>query len=159
MSKISIAAAVFSDVFERPANFESIEDRLADHRIVYLLKELGVSCGEYAFRWNKGPYSQALQNVLVSDNIGAPNWVQFSEPGRAALDKVKEMFQEDHAGYSDQKWLDALSSILFLRKHSLKGSGDIILDLETRKSYLDKHELNQKASEVLDRYFNPDDPL
>ncbi|MEG0836180.1 MAG: hypothetical protein RR413_12135, partial [Christensenellaceae bacterium] len=87
MTDFAIISRVFQDVMGRTANFGSFEDRLEMQKIVYLIYELGVSCGDFSFRWYKhGPYSQQLQNVMIAGNVGRPEAFSFSQSGHKALD-------------------------------------------------------------------------
>lgn len=152
MNDLTIITAVFDNVFGRTTRFTEFEDRLEIQKIVYILNELGVSCGDYSFRWYKhGPYSQLLQNTLLRDDCEDISQVEFSDAGEKALTKVKEMIKVDHDGYDDSEWLEALGSLLYLRKRSNESKETVIEDLESRKEHLKNRGLNSKAYDVLQK--------
>lgn len=155
MTDFAIISGVFQDVMGRTANFGSFEDRLEMQKIIYLIHELGVSCGDFSFRWYKhGPYSQQLQNVMIAGNVGEPEAFSFSQSGRKALDAVKHLISTPHDGYKDADWLEAIGSICYLQKHSYQTSNaDSLLDeLVSCKPHLNNKGLNRSALDSLHIY-------
>lgn len=151
MSEAAIIHSVFKEVFGRRTDFSSFDDRLEAQKIVYLLGELGVTCGDYSFRWYKhGPYSQNLQNVLLGRYDDAEQIV-FSVAGTSALKKVKQMISIPHSEYTDSQWLEAMGSIHYLQKHmySTLARDSILNRLSNLKPHLNNQELNTKAYNLL----------
>lgn len=147
MTDITLLAAVFQNVFEKEPNFRCFDDRLEMQKTVYLLREMGVTCGNYPFRWYKhGPYSQGLQNVMISS---APQQepVSFSEIGAQGIGKLKNLLHVDHTGYSDADWMEALGSLHYLRKYREPTLDDraLLLLLTELKPNLSNEALNREA--------------
>lgn len=134
----------------RNPNFSDFDDRLIAHNIVYIIYRLGVSCGDYSFRWHKcGPYSQELQNVIMSDE---DEWqpVVLSDVGKKAIDILIDLITIQHDGYTDADWIWTLSSLLFLDNG--RDAPDIIISrMEDmgEKRYLNNNRLNRTALDAL----------
>ena len=90
-----------------------------------------------------------LDYNLLRDDCEDISQVEFSDAGEKALTKVKEMIKVDHDGYDDSEWLEALGSLLYLRKRSNESKETVIEDLESRKEHLKNRGLNSKAYDVL----------
>lgn len=153
MTEATKISAIFENVMGWTPSFNSFEERLEMQKIIYLLYEIGASCGDFSFRWHlHGPYSQKLQNVMISSIANTKEPVSFSEKGEVSLARIRNLLNVQHNGYSDCEWLEALGSILYLTKHS--NSTDtpksIVAKLEELKSNLNISELNNEAFNVLE---------
>ena len=156
MSDVAVIHAVFKEIFGEEANFHDLDDRLKAQEAVFLLHELGVTCGDYSFRWYKyGPYSQQLQNVLLDDYADDEN-VTLSEKGLDAICKVKKIIQTPHEPYSLANWLEVLGSTRYLTEYCYQPSAkdEVLEKLCESKPYLSNKTLNLLAYETLKKYFN-----
>ena len=157
MSDAAVIHAVFEEIFGEKANFYEFDDRLKAQKAVFLLHELGVTCGDYSFRWYKfGPYSQQLQNTLLVDYANDEN-ITLSEKGLDAIRKVKEMIQTPHdPSYSPEQWLEAIGSIRYLIAYCYQPSAkdEVLEKLCEFKPYLSNKDLNLRAYETLEKYFD-----
>ena len=154
MSDAAVIHAVFKEIFGKEANFYEFDDRLKAQKAVFLLQELGVSCGDYSFGWYKyGPYSQQLQNTLISPYSEQAD-ISFSDAGKSAIGKVKAMLNVPHADYSDETWLEAIGSIRYLkaRWYQTATKDSILKKLSELKPNLDNNDLNVIAYDALEKY-------
>jgi uncharacterized protein YwgA len=154
MSDVAVIHAVFKEIFGENANFYDFTDRLKAQKAVFLLQELGVTCGDYSFGWYKhGPYSQQLQNTLISPYSEQAD-ISFSDAGKSAIGKVKAMLSVPHTGYSDATWLEAIGSIRYLkaRWYQTATKDSILKKLSDLKPKLDNSVLNSKAYDALEQY-------
>ena len=154
MSDAAVIHAVFKEIFGQEANFYEFDDRLKAQKAVFLLQELGVSCGDYSFGWYKhGPYSQQLQNTLISPYSEQAD-ISFSDAGKSAIGKVKAMLNVPHADYSDATWLEAIGSIRYLkaRWYQTATKDSILKKLSELKPNLDNNDLNVIAYDALEKY-------
>ena len=154
MSEAAVIHAVFNEVFGRPTDFSSFNDRLEAQKIVYLLDELGVTCGDYPFKWYKhGPYSQRLQNTIL-EKYDKTEQIAFSPAGNSALAKIKQMISVPHSEYTDSQWLEAIGSIQYLQKYlySTSTRDTILRRLNELKPHLNNQKLNSSAYSLLEQY-------
>ena len=154
MSETAIIHAVFDEVFGRSTDFSSFDDRLEAQKIVYLLDELGVTCGDFPFKWYKhGPYSQRPQNAIL-ENYDNNERVSFSPAGKKAIETIKQIITEPHSEYSDSQWLEAIGSIQYLQKYlySTSQRDAILKRLNELKPHLDNKGLNSNAYTILEKY-------
>lgn len=154
MNKAAILSAVFHEVMGRTTSFSIFDDRLETQKIVYLLDELDVSCGDYSFIWYKrGPYSQQLQNTMLcyDQTQNDETEVNFSEKGMAALNTLKEIFSVDYTGYNEAYWIETLASILFLSKRIIPVANEarVLSELQNRKPHLKSKDINRRAYQIL----------
>ncbi len=158
MSDAAVIHAVFHEVFGRQPDFlSSFNDRLLAQKTIYLLQRLGVTCGDYSFRWYKhGPYSQQLQNTLLESSPSSDDLekITFSKIGHSNIEKIKGMLEEPHAPYDEAQWFEALGSIQYLKRYRfpLLSRDNIISKLSELKPGLRDHLANSRAYDVLKKY-------
>lgn len=156
MNNATTASAIFKAVFSRTPDFaNSFEDRLITQKLIFLLNELGVSCGENSFKWYKhGPYSQHLQNSMLFEACNKHINLEFSDDGLTAIEKIKLMVFTSHSGYTDSQWVEAIGSLLFLRQYIYPTLNDtqLLEKFLELKPHLSNTELNAKAADILKQY-------
>ena len=149
----AVVPAVFSYVMGRNANFQEFNDRLRTHKIVYLLGELGVSCGDYSFRWHMyGPYSQRLQDTMLKARGEGGQPVALSDLAKQYLGIIKNVLMQEQGDETEQlHWLEAVGSLHYLCKYVKPVASDenVLKELQDRKPHLKDSTLNRKALETL----------
>ena len=157
---------IYFRLFNEQFDYSQFAMRLKMQKGIYLLEELGVDIGDFAFSWYKhGPYSQSLQDEMFSvdrvDRISntSNTSVQFSKFASENIEKLHQCFSYPHNGYSDQYWVECLASVHFLRKNILPSScekKDIVDKLSRLKPHLKSNELNNMAIDLIYNIYNFD---
>lgn len=146
---------VYQSIFGESFKPNSFEERMQMQKSIYLLQELGVSVGEYDFKWYKhGPYSQNLQNDILNASVDVP--VKFSADATTVIDCLKDALHVEGIGYTSSEWAECLGSLHYIKDNLLPSSAtddDVLKELEKRKSHLNRHEDNARALQVLDNLF------
>lgn len=155
MSNIYIAPvykAIYGKEFEM-----SFAHRMEMQKAIYLLTEMGVPVGNYGFCWYlHGPYSQTLQNDILSLPIKNQPVISFSEDSNKAIAKLRKVLLK-HTDYSPSQWAECLASIQYIRTMILPQSASkdkIVGELEKRKPHLSNKALNYEALADLDALFS-----
>lgn len=148
---------VFKSIFDREFQQSVFADRLEMQKTIYLLQNLGITVGNYNFLWYKhGPYSQTLQNdILSSQNISDID-VEFSSDAKAGISALKEAIFKDGIEYDICQWTECLGSIFYIKENLLPFSAtdeDILTELSIKKPHLDKDADNQIAVQTLRELF------
>lgn len=150
----SILKEVYKNVFEKDFDSSKFEERLKMQKMVYLLQNMGISIGDYNFLWYKhGPYSQVLQNDILSEEDIKPIDLKYSNDAKKEIDKLKKAMAEENLHYSQAEWIECLGSLLYIKENVLSSSSnedDIIKELKKRKPHLDNDTDNKKAFSILD---------
>jgi len=112
---------LYKEVFGK--DFQNTMDcRIKLQKVVYMLEEQGIVLGNYSFSWYKyGPYSIELQDDIHKQGIQESNsekfpWIVCNEV-REAVEVIKSIVnsQKDSV-YSSRYWIEAVASLLFLKK-------------------------------------------
>lgn len=152
MSNIYLEPA-YQKIFHEPFSYDSFEKRLKMQKAVYLLQEMGVPVGDYAFFWYKhGPYSQDLQDAMYAvDNHDSSSDITFSSDMNSALERLSELLNQK-VKYKTPQWAECLASLHYLQSNVFSASSDpkdIVAELKRRKPHLDDENLNLKALEMV----------
>lgn len=131
----------------------SDDDRIRVQKAIYLMNELGVSCGDYPFIWYlHGPYSYALDVVVRSINateVDGYSDLDFDERTSSAIEHVKELLKPSNHGSYDTVyfWPEALGSLHYLMTYTMqRATKEQIIDrLMAAKPHLDNRKLNEEA--------------
>lgn len=146
---------VYQAVYGRP--FESkFEHRMEMQKAIYLLKEMGVPVGDYGFYWYlHGPYSQELQNDILSLPNQDNQFITFSNENKAAIDKLAQLLNE-RTEYASSNWAECVASLHYIKVNLLPKNAtdeDIIKMLQEKKPHLSNSELNMKALKEVEQLF------
>lgn len=157
MNNKSILRCVYNYIFDKDFEVKNFEDRLLMQKSVYLMQEMGTSCGDYDYFWYKfGPYSQSLQNDILDmlNNTSECDVNNFKEHltdrAKANLDNIKGIIAKNPStSYSNKEWLEAIASLHFLKNYMFLTYSDekLLEELSNRKSYLNDKEANKIALE------------
>lgn len=144
---------VFKSIFDRDFRSDVFEDRLEMQKAVYLLQNMGISVGDYRFMWYKhGPYSQTLQNdILTLQNTSNVN-IAFSTDAKKAISALKTAIFKEGIEYNMCQWIECLGSLQYIKDTILPSSVDeeiILSELESRKPHLNNIEDNKIALQIL----------
>lgn len=145
--------SIFGNAF-RPNYFE---DRMQMQKSIYLLQELGLSVGDYDFKWYKhGPYSQSLQNDILNSSSMGTVPISYSTDAKVAIEALKATIFQDGISYEICEWLECLGSLHYIKDNLLPSSAseeDVLAALEHRKPHLNCHADNEKALRDLVKLF------
>lgn len=139
-------------------NFSSTEftKRMKMQKAIYLMQEAGISAGDYDFFWYKhGPYSQALQDDILTIQDYKEADISFSEDAMRIITKLHDLLNKT-VDYDQSEWAECLASIQYLRDNVFSFNAknkEIIDELERRKPHLNKHQLNLEALEDLKKLY------
>ena len=157
MNNISVLKGVYNYIFNEEFEKQNFDARLLMQKSVYLMQEMGTSCGDYDYFWYKfGPYSQSLQNdildMLDSDSPIDMNEFknQLTDRARSNLDGIKKIIDnKPDNNYTKKEWLEAIASLHFLKNYMFLTYSDekLLEELSNRKSYLRDKEANMLALE------------
>ena len=135
----------------------AMDCRIALQKVVYLLEELGIVMGDYSFSWYKyGPYSPELQEEIrcpgkSESNSGKLPW-NFCKEVRDAVNEIKTIVDSEQRGrYSIRYWLEAVASLLYLKRYMYRSYSDdeLLQELHNRKDYLGHADINQNALKLV----------
>jgi uncharacterized protein YwgA len=150
----SLLAPLYKDVYKEDFNPGVFNDRLKMQKTVYLLQEMGISVGDYSFFWYiHGPYSQELQNDIISINESSFGNILYSEEANEAIEKLSEVLTHPNF-YNKENWAECLASLQYLRSNivSINGTEDQLLtELSKRKQHLNNKQANKNALKELKR--------
>lgn len=143
----------YQKIFHKPFSYSSFEQRMEMQKAVYLLQEMGVPVGDYAFFWYKhGPYSQDLQDAMYTvDSQESPSNITFSSDMESALEKLSALLNKD-VKYKKPQWAECLASLHYLQANVFSASSDskeIVAELKRRKPHLDDDKLNLEALKMV----------
>lgn len=103
--------------------------------------------------WYKhGPYSQALQNDILTTQNEREITIKFSEDAKKEISALKKAIFKDGLQYNTCQWLECLGSIQYIRDSILPvtaGQDTILAELEYRKPHLNNKAENKLALQVL----------
>ena len=152
ISQPRLLNAVFRNVYGMESHADSMDNRVMLQKAVFLMRERGVSCGDYEFVWDQyGPFSAELSDDMKIAVEDAPALsVAFSQEAMEIMECLKKAFFCE-TEYSLRYWAEAIASLLYLKKYVYPSYTDeeIIEALENRKKDLRNRKENQKAMKVL----------
>lgn len=152
ISQPKLLTAVFYNVYGNEFRAERIDDRVMLQKAVFLMREKGVSCGNYEFVWDQyGPFSAELSDdmkMAIEDETTEP--VEFNQEAIGIMKDLKRVFGYKTT-YSLRYWVETIASLLYLKQYMYPSytEEEIINVLEKKKQNLEKHEENVKAMEAL----------
>ncbi len=152
ISQQKLLNAVFGSVYDAEFQPESMDNRVMLQKAVFLMREQGISCGDYEFVWDHfGPFSAELSDDMkmeIEDENTQP--VEFNSEAVETMERLKKAFSCE-TEYSVRYWVEAIASLLYLKKYVYPSYNDqeIIQALEDKKQDLRQHEENVKAMNVL----------
>lgn len=155
MNKISqqqLLSAVFRKVLGREFQANSLNDRIILQKIVFLMHEKGISCGDYRFVWDLyGPFSPALSDDMKK-SVTEEKAVKFNQDAIEVMQNLSQVFSESSA-YEPRYWIETIASLLYLKEYIYPSYSNekLITELENRKSTLRNHQENVKAMNALEK--------
>lgn len=146
---------IFNKVYEKEFNREDLDDRIMLQKAVFLLREFGVSCGEYDFVWDHyGPFSPDLSDDMKKE-VTDQGDVEFTDKADKIITQLREVFSA-HGEYSVRYWSEAVASLRYLMvyMYPLLSDDEIINKLEEeKKKTLINHEENVRAMRYVKQLF------
>lgn len=144
---------IYSKLFHESFSYDAFEKRLKMQKGIYLLEELGVDVGDFAFGWYKhGPYSQRLQDEMFWANSMSESEIKFSQFAQENIEKISKCLADKHEGYTDSQWAECLASLYYLKKNVLPSSckdQDVVCKLQELKPHLNNKILNNNALDLI----------
>ena len=144
---------VFKSIFGKDFQSNVFEDRLEMQKAVYLLQNMGISVGDYRFMWYKhGPYSQTLQNDILSLQNAKKVNIDFSADAKKEISSLKTAFFKDGLEYNMCQWVECLGSLQYIKDSILPSSVDeetILSELKSKKPNLNNIKDNKIALQTL----------
>lgn len=155
-----LIAPIFGEVFNRDFDVDDFNDRLEMQKMIYLLQNMGINVGNYSYFWYKhGPYSQTLQNDILSlrDSSNMPNIkISFSEYANNVIKRLKNAFLKKGSNYSEAAWVECLGSLFYIRESLLPSNADdntILNKLKELKPHLNNDDSNKLALQTVKELF------
>lgn len=143
---------IYLDVYDTEFISSSFESRMEMQKLIYILQEAGIQVGDYNFTWYKhGPYSQLLQEEILSLNTTNNVKINYSSEAREIIGRVKEIFNKD-VQYSRSAWVECIASIHYLKVNIFPfntSREDILRELVERKPHLNNKKDNDIAFDDL----------
>lgn len=159
--EVKILLTVYKNIYGTEFVPLAVGEKLKMHKLIYLLQESDVKCGDFDFFWHiNGPYSHNLHKKLleIEDHYTpeeiheCSNGCTFKAEAEKIMQNLKSMFSKaaDY-GYSIIDWCEALGSIHFIKKYRCNYESDdrIIAILEKEKPNLNRHAGNLGALQLL----------
>ena len=144
---------VFENIFGKKFQPDVFEDRLEMQKAIYLLQNMGISVGDYRFIWYKhGPYSQTLQNDILSSKNETNVYIDFSSDAKREMSSLKKAIFKDGLEYNTCQWVECLGSLQYIKDSILPSSvsdENIIDELISRKPHLNNRKDNEIALQTL----------
>lgn len=156
VSQRQLLESIFVEIFQRNFHPTSLEDRIILQKAVYLMRNLGISCGDYEFVWDKfGPFSPSLSDDMKKEMIQTDYPIRFTKEAERIMNSLKNIFS-DIDEYSICNWVETIASLHYLREYMYPSFSDdqIIQKLETLKEHLRNHTENVRAMKSLNELLN-----
>lgn len=133
---------VFLQLYGRNLDTADLQDRMLAQNSVYILSELGLDLGDYGFSFGKnGPISCSLCMDII-ESTPPDRKIDFSCDALKAINRLKDVISLAHKlQISPNKWLDLISSAMFVQKYIASSSADrekVISILEEKRPNLDR---------------------
>lgn len=108
-----------------------------------------MNVGDYSFSWNKyGPYSLGLDSDAQNCSIRDERDVVFSSFAKQRFEKIK-CYIEQRTGYSCVRWIECISSLLYLKNVFRYKEEELIYKLRSKKPYLSDEQDNERALSII----------
>ena len=149
---------IYKMLFNQPFSYSDFEQRMEMQKGVYLLQNMGVPVGDYGFRWYlHGPYSQSLQDDMFYEDGKPTANLSLSIENANSITRLHDVINSTKRGeYSLSAWAECLASLLYLRNNIMSSSAseeDVVNELEKRKTYLNRRDINLSAYRELEGLF------
>ena len=149
---------VYAKLFDNDFRPNYIKDRMKMQNSIYLLQELGLSVGDYDFKWYKnGLHSLRLKNDMLNTSNIENVPISYSVDAKVVIKKLKSIIYQDGISYQIGEWLECLSSLYYIKDNLLSSSAtenDVLSALELRKPHLNCYVDNKKALRDLIKLFS-----
>ena len=149
---------VYESIFGTSFRAGHFEDRMRMQKCIYLLQDLGISVGSYNFKWYKhGPYSQRLQNDILSLSTNENISIKYSADAKVAMDSLRNAIFQDNISYTTCQWTECLGSVHYIKDNLLPSSAsenEILKELESKKPHLNVHNDNERALYIVNTLFS-----
>lgn len=156
ISQQSVLRAVFAKVYGREFQAGVMDDRVMMQKAVFLLREFGLSCGDYDFVWDYyGPFSPDLSDDMKKENVDDSATIEFSQKAEEVMGLLAEVFSK-RSEYSMRYWAETIASLRYLTVYMYPSSSEekIISKLEElKKDKLTNHSENIRAMGCLKELF------
>mgnify|MGYP000567931186 CR=1 FL=1 len=155
ISQANLLNAVFCNVYGTKFRADYIDDRVKLQKAVFLMRESGISCGDYEFVWDHyGPFSAELSDDMKMEVDISEMPIEFNQEAIEIMECLKEAFTCETT-YSVRYWAETIASLLYLKRYVYPSYTDeeIIRVLENKKADLNNHDENVKAMNVLKEIF------
>lgn len=151
-----ILRAVFARVYGREFKATVMDDRVMMQKVVFLLREFGVSCGPYDFVWDHyGPFSPDLSDDMKMETPDGISPIEFDSKAERVMGMLAEIFSENKE-YSARYWAEAIASFRYLMAYMYPSCSEeeVIGKLEAIKTdTLKDHEENIRAMKSMKKLF------
>lgn len=132
--------------------------RMKMQKAIYLLQDMGVPVGNYAFKWcRRGLYSQELKNDMFYENGRNEYKLSLSEENAESVALLHSVIHNpNRSEYTIGQWVELVASLHYLRKNILRynaDTDDVVTELEQRIPHLNKHDVNLLAYEIVENLF------
>lgn len=154
VSQQKLLNTLFETVYSREFRSHEVDDRILLQKAVFLMREVGVSCGKYFFVWdNYGPFSSELSDDMKVTVDPDEENMQFNDRAKAVIKELSELFSSN-SEYEQRRWVEAIASLKYMKDYMypLYDDEKLIAELENRKEYLSLHEENQNAMRALNSF-------
>ena len=152
ISQQKLLNEVFRYVYGGEFHSGDIDSRVMLQKAVFLMREKGVSCGNYEFVWDQyGPFSAELSDDMkIEIDMSSEPSVEFNQDAIKIMGCLKDVFSRE-TEYSVRYWAEAVASLLYLKRYVYPSYTDdeLIAKLEGQKKDLRMREENVKAMNVL----------
>ena len=157
MSKVSqqkLLNTLFEIVYGRGFQSQDREDRILLQKAIFLMREVGISCGKYFFVWDHyGPFSPELSDDMKLPVDPDEQDMSFNDATEKVMQQLSELFSSPFE-YSQLHWVETIASLKYMKDYMYPTYDDeqLIAELEARKGYLSRHDENQKAMAALNAF-------
>lgn len=157
----ALILSVFNKAYGTEFDSSAVGEKMRMHKLIYLLQELEVVCGDYDFFWHvNGPFSHELHKTLLhiedeytSEDIHKnSNSFIFDGKSQKVIETLKDVFAKSTMyDYSVHDWCELLGSLHYLKKYKCryKNDDEIVQTLEVEKKHLNNHKSNCEALNIL----------
>lgn len=158
MDKRRILIRVYEEITGNSLNARNQDERIILQKTVFLLKEMGVTIGDYRFVWDKyGPFSQSLNNdICIIDESMKPYTGNFSDNTNNIISFIRDIIKETNEEYGLKNWIEAIASFIYLKKYAYPfyDWDNINAYIKEKKPYLSNDEINQSVINCCERILN-----
>ena len=156
-SQFALLAGVFNAIFSRHLNGDEFEERVVLQKAIYLLRELGITCGDYSFSWNKrGPFSPELSDDVKNQTDDLSEKYVFSKVAEQGIARLRDVYSSGCRKYDSNKWFEAVASLHYMKlyMHPSYSEDKLAIKLMEYKPIFADIEENKRAFKALDSIFS-----